>query len=78
MKFAITFKDPDGVYESLRDAAAESVSSIEGVDDEERTALEEARQKKFQNFIEQWIRYFEHVTIEFDTEANTALVRRVS
>jgi hypothetical protein len=36
MKIKLTFKDPDGVYESLKEAAVASVRDVEGLSDEEK------------------------------------------
>jgi hypothetical protein len=72
MKFLVTFKDPDGVYESLEQAAGDSVAAIE--DPEEQEALKEVRAAKMRDFMEKWVEYEEYVTIEFDTVAKTAVV----
>lgn len=74
MKFTITFKDPDGVYDSLRDAARQAVP--EGLDDEEREDLIATRREKLTEAIEPWVQYDEYISIEFDTEAGTATVLR--
>jgi hypothetical protein len=61
MKFRITFKSPDSVSRSLQDTVDETGELME--------VLEKA--------IEKWIEYREYVTIEIDTEANTARVLEV-
>jgi hypothetical protein len=70
--FRVTLKDPDGFYEGIRDAVAESVADVE--DDEEREALEEVRRKKFETALEKWVDYSEYVTLEFDLTNGTARV----
>lgn len=70
--FRVTLKDPDGFYEGIRDAVAESVADVE--DDEEREALEEVRRKKFETALEKWVEYDEYVTLEFDLTNGTARV----
>ena len=72
MKFTITFKDPDGVYDSLRDAVIGSME--EGLSDEETNLLYEHRCEKLSDFIEDWVEFDEYITIEFDTGAGTATV----
>ena len=70
----VQFKDPDGVYESIRDAVQKSLKKIEAIDEDEREQLEEARLEKLQTQLEKWITYGEYLTVEFDTEAMTAKV----
>ena len=77
MKIAITLKDPDGVYESIRDAANESVAGVSGLSGEEVEQLIEARREKIYDACAPWIEYGEYVTIEIDTEAGTAIVCKV-
>lgn len=72
MKFCITFKDPDGPYECIRDAAKESLP--EGLDEAEKDALIESRHEKLANFCRRWLEFSEYVTLEFDTEAKTCVV----
>ena len=75
MKFRVTMKDPDGVYESLRDATSESLKAEPGsLDEDEIDALTEIRQEKLGKFTEKWITYSEYITVEFDTEAGTCVV----
>jgi hypothetical protein len=74
MKFQLTFKDPDGVYESLKSELRESVDNIPGLSDNERNDLMESRKEEMTEFIRKWVEYQEYVTIEFDTEANTCVV----
>jgi hypothetical protein len=75
MKFTVMFKDPDGVYDSLDHAAKELAATVEGIDDDEREALSETRREKIGQFVSRWITYGEYITIEFDTEAKTAIVQ---
>lgn len=72
MKIQITFKDPDGVSNSLDSAVEESLP--EGLDAEEAHALREMRQEKYQEAIKPWVEYGEYVHIEIDTNAGTAVV----
>lgn len=72
MKFQVQFKDPDVVREAAEDAAKESFP--EGLSDEEKEMLVEKRTEKLTDFTGKWIKYGEYVTIEFDTDAGTAVV----
>lgn len=74
MKFSVTFKDPDGPYDSIQDAAKAQVDAMTGIDEDEREGLLESRVGKLREFTGQWLKYGEYVTIEFDTEAGTATV----
>ncbi len=72
MKVKITFKDPDGVYECVRDAVQESLP--DGLDAGEQEELLESRTEATFEKLKQWLRWNEYVTVEFDTEAGTAVV----
>ena len=72
MIFQITFKDPDGVYESLQDEARQSLP--EGLSVNERKVLCETRREEMDEFAGKWIWASEYVTLEFDTEKGTAVV----
>ncbi len=74
MKFRVTMKDPDGAWESLKDAAEMSASEATGLSKEERTALQESRQDQLAHFAKGWMEYNEYITVEFDTDAGTAIV----
>lgn len=73
-KFQVTMKDPDGSYESITDAAKEMVDGIQGIDANEREELMDNRVKKLNEFVSRWMEYGEYITVEFDTDAGTAVV----
>jgi hypothetical protein len=74
VRFRVTMKDPDGVYESLQDAAEESIKAIEGLSEREREELTESRRVTLGEATERWFRYSEYLTVEIDTEADTCIV----
>lgn len=74
MKFRVTFKDPDGPLDCIEDAAKGWAATIEGLSDKERKSIAESRQDYLNDFAGKWLRYGEYVTIEFDTDAGTAVV----
>jgi hypothetical protein len=76
MKFTITFKDPDGVYESLDAAAKESVND-KSLLPAERKALVAARRVTLDAAIKPWVEYGEYLNVEIDTAAGTATVLKV-
>jgi hypothetical protein len=72
MKLKITFKDPDGVYECVRDAAQETLP--EGLSEEETDELLESRTESTFNTLRKWIEWKEYLSVEFDTDTGTATV----
>jgi hypothetical protein len=74
MKIRLTLKDPDGVYESVREAASEQLSALEGLSDEELDDLKKSREEEINEDIKQWVEYGEYLTVEIDTDAGTATV----
>jgi hypothetical protein len=74
MKFKITMKDPDGVYDSVTEAAKQSAAEAKGIDETEREELQESRRETIDQDIRQWFKYGEYLTVEIDTEAKTATV----
>lgn len=77
MKIKITLKDPDGVYESIKETAERSIGEVEGLSDSEIEGLAEKRQESLSEKCRKWIQYGEYVRIEIDTDAGTARVCEV-
>lgn len=85
MKFTVTFKTPDAL-DQVKDELAEyeddeecefSEKDEHEPDDEEIKELEE-KIAEAAEFFDEWTRYAECITIEFDTEKNTATVVKPS
>lgn len=76
MKIRMMFKDPDTVFEAIRDAVKESVDAL-NLNEREAKLLCEARLETVSNELGKWIEFGEYVTVEFDTEAKTAVVCEV-
>lgn len=74
MKLTIQFKDPDGVYDAVHESARDSVSTVDGITTQEAQILSQKREDDFNEFLGQWIKYGEYLTVEFDTDTNTATV----
>jgi hypothetical protein len=66
MKIRVMFKTPDAVERAIDDV----VDADDALDDEDRALLK----TQADNFICGFVRYGELITIEFDTEAETATV----
>ena len=78
MKIKITFKDPDGAYDAISDLVKDQLRNIEGITDDERETMQESRREGMNELLSKWIEYSEYITIEFDTEAGTAVVCPIS
>ena len=74
MKLRITLKDPDGVYDCIREAAESSINEVSGLSDTDVEQLVEVRMKDLSKKCATWIEYSEYVSIEIDTDNGTAIV----
>lgn len=76
MKFRVTMKDPDGVQDSLDDAALTRATELASpeMDADERKSLVESSRTKVGEAISKWFEYGEYLTVEIDTEAKTCVV----
>ncbi len=75
MKIRLHLKDPDGVSNSLDEAATEATESVRHEQlPFEYEEVQERMVEKLAGQIEKWVKYQEYVTIEIDTEAGTAIV----
>lgn len=74
MKFRITMKDPDGVYECVNTAAHESIADVQGLSQAERDDLAVQRTEDLNKLIGKWFEYGEYLVVEIDTEAKTCTV----
>ena len=63
MKFTLMFKDPDGVFESLKDA---------GVINDDGTAKE--GQEDAKALVDKYVEFNEYLYLEVDTEAGTVTI----
>jgi putative heme iron utilization protein len=74
MKIQLHLKDPDGVYDSIADAAKASMAEVTGINDSEREELQENRREEIAKSLRQWVKYDEYVSVEIDTETQTTRV----
>jgi hypothetical protein len=72
MKFQISFKDPDGVSNSIQEAINDNLPK--DLDENEFEELTESRKILIEESTKRWIKWGEYVTIEIDTEENTCVV----
>ena len=73
MKFRVTMKEPDCLYEPVYDAVNETVKDMTG-DAEEREAVAEMRAEKVRELCSKWFRHGEYLEVEIDTDAKTCTV----
>jgi uncharacterized protein YggE len=74
MKFTVTMKDPDTLHDAIDEAVTEDVAKMEGLDEDERQAVIDARKEKVQELCNKWFEYGEYLRVEIDTEAKTCTV----
>jgi len=72
MKVRLTLKDPDGVYECVKEAIQETIP--DGLSKDEEADLIESRMEDAQEKMRKWVQYKEYVTVEIDTESGEAVV----
>lgn len=77
MKIRVILQQADSIDEAVVDAVEDSIKvEMPTADDEERAAVREIRLNKAWDFLDQWVRFGEIVTLVFDTDAGTAVVER--
>ena len=76
MKVTLTFKDPDGVYESVRDAVQDTMPA--GLSEDEENDLLESRTESTFDALKKWIKWKEYVTVEKNPGPNSASKRRAT
>ena len=62
MKFRITMKDPDGIYECTEEAIKREVMAIPGLSAKEREAVFQTRRKAVNEALSRWFEYGDYVT----------------
>lgn len=73
MKYRITMKDPDGVCDSLREAA-EDAPQLKGLDPEDVDTVRDAIERRMRDGLSRWFEYGEYLEVEIDTAAGTCVV----
>lgn len=71
MKFQVTMKDPDTLFDAIQDAVAET---LETMPEDEAEAVREIRENKAHEVASEWFKYGEYLTVEIDTEEKTIRV----
>ena len=73
MKIQVTLKDPDAFLDAI-EAEVRRDLALSGLTKDERDLLFQSRTEKVGRKLERWLDCSEYVTLEFDTEAETAIV----
>lgn len=73
MKFTITMKDPDGVYEGIKNAAEQSLAG-NNLGESDMVELVGCRIEQIEEDLAAFLEFGEYINIEFDTDAGTATV----
>jgi lipocalin len=77
MKFRISFKDPDAIYDAVVDAVGTELDTL-NLPEDEAYEVEDIRVKKALEVCSDFFEYGEYCVIEVDTEAKTAIVVKPS
>lgn len=72
MKVKLYLKDPDGVYESVKDAVQETLP--DGLSEDEAEDLLKSRMEDAHEKMKKWVEWKEYVTVEVDTDTGEARV----
>lgn len=71
MKFQVTLKDPDVLYDAINEALDED---LKGFDEDEANAIREIRHEKLAEMASKWFEYGEYLTVEIDTDEQSIRV----
>jgi len=73
MKIKVMMKDPDTMPDAVLEAVKQDVLAM-GLPDDEQEALIVLRCEKEQGLMAKWFKYSEYLSVEFDTDNQTAVV----
>ena len=73
-KLRLTFKDPDGPCDAIREEAKRQVAAFECADDDERDAFTAKREETIHKKISKWLRHGEYLAVDIDLETGAATV----
>lgn len=74
MKFKVTMKDPDQLGDATDDAVRADIALIAGLSDDDREALYANRRNDVSKITAKWFKWGEYLTVEIDTDTQTATV----
>lgn len=78
MKFRVSMKDPDTLYDAIRDAVEDQIkeqfSDIPDVEVDDLEGIKERRCERIDELCSKWFKYGEYLEVEIDTDAKTCTV----
>jgi hypothetical protein len=75
MKFRVTMKDPDTLWDAIREAVnADLEMMVPELDADEKDAIRDVRVEKVAGLCGRWFKHSEYLTVEIDTDAKTCVV----
>lgn len=74
MKFKVTMKDPDTLWDAIYDAIKSDLATNTALSDQDKEDVFESRDNAAREVASQWFKYGEYLTVEIDTEAKTIAV----
>jgi len=82
MKFKITLKDPDALYDAIRESVDEDINSDEifgggMVPPAAIEIIKDEKIKEAEKACQEWFKWGEYITVEVDTEKKTCTVLHV-
>jgi hypothetical protein len=73
MKILVTMKDPDTLYDAIKETA-DALPMIDGLTPGEMALVRERRAEEARTVCYRWFERGEYLTVEVDTEAETCIV----
>jgi hypothetical protein len=73
MKFRVSMKDPDCLYEPINEAVMTALAKLE-LSQDEIDVVADKRAAKVREDCSKWFKWGEYLTVEIDTEAGTCTV----
>lgn len=73
MQFKVTFKDPDTLYDTIKDEVKRQVADL-NLSEAETKLLVEERTNTQMDICKKWFEFGEYLTVEIDTDEKTCKV----
>lgn len=78
MKFRVEMKDPDTLYDAIREAVKKELAAQNITDKDEVESLSDLRYNREAKVCAKWFRYQEYLAVDIDTDACTCTVVEVA
>lgn len=70
MKFKVTMKDPDTLYDAIDEAVSKELNES-NLAENEKDAIKVLRSEKYSDIASEWFYMSEYLTVEIDTDNKT-------